>query len=397
MNKKPDLTRPYLVIPKLIEQPTWGGQYIAKTKGWHKREPLDRLRVGQSYELYSGSNLSLLESSDDPAFKGEITDRDTVEAQTHPGHSLPLSNLLFASAEDTLGLEILQARGPHVQLLIKYTQALGNSFQVHIRDGVKSPKWKPKPESWYYFEPGLVTLGVKPDTDWAEYEQAVKTIEAKAKELAAQVAAGNLAYADAKHKLATVVAKNDPWRFVNTVPVKAGQLVDLSQGGLHHSWEEDRERAPLGNVLYEIQYEALDKISTFRNFDKGKLEPSGAVRSLQIKEYFEEIDRSPAANDPQAHLRLPEPVTKTEIYQYDRLLRSIHYNLDRLVLLTPSSTYTERIARFKHLFVKSGKVRITAGDHSVLLTPAHSCFIPAGAGAYTVENLADRSEVLVSY
>jgi hypothetical protein len=394
---KLDLTRPYLVIPKLIEQPTWGGQYIAKSKGWHKREPLDRLRIGQSYELFSGSNLSLLSSSDDPAFVGEVTDNDAVARQTHPQRSLPLSSLLFASAEQTLGLEIIQARGPHLQLLIKYTQALGNSFQVHIRDGVKSPRWKPKPESWYYFEPGLITLGAKPGVDWAEYEHATHAVSEKAKEVGAGIAARKLSYSEAKAQLAAAVAKHDPWQYVNKVAVKAGQLVDMSAGGIHHSWEEDSELAPLGNILYEVQFEALDKISTFRNFDKGKIGPDGSVRPLQIAEYFQAIDRSPEANDPSRHLREPQLLDATNHYQLDTLLQSAHYNLDRLDLKQRNATFNQQIKRFKHLFLKSGRVTVSAGKHKVSLTPAHSCFIPAAAGSYTVTNIAPESEVLLSY
>ncbi|QQR52772.1 hypothetical protein IPG36_01470 [bacterium] len=77
-----ELRRPYLVIPKLIKQPTWGGSYIVAAKGWSDHEGLGDLKIGQSYELFSGSNLSLLTSTDDPLFKGELTDNAGVAIPT---------------------------------------------------------------------------------------------------------------------------------------------------------------------------------------------------------------------------------------------------------------------------------------------------------------------------
>ena len=89
-----DLKRPYLVIPKLIEQPTWGGQYIVTTKGWLHHSNWAELKIGQSYELFSGSNLSLLTSSEDPNFTGELTDRDAVANLTRLDNALSLHDLV---------------------------------------------------------------------------------------------------------------------------------------------------------------------------------------------------------------------------------------------------------------------------------------------------------------
>jgi len=376
-----NLHRPYLVIPKLIDQPTWGGQYIVATKGWIDRKGLGQAKIGQSYELFSGSNLSLLSSSEDPLFAGEFTDRDAVQVQTAPENSIPLSRLLDGSSV----------------FLIKFTQALGNSFQVHIKAGLKHDVWKPKPESWYYFEPGLITLGVKPGVDWVEYQAAVTTVQSEVSALGEQVQAGSLSYAEAQGQVKAILAKYDPWQFVNTVPVKKNELIDLSGGGLHHSWEEDPVRAPLGNVLYELQVEAMDDISTFRNFDKGKMGADGSVRDVHIKEYFEFIDRTPMANDPASHVVQASAVSHTESYEHDHLLATSSYNLDQLKFLKPGAVFTEQPGRFKHLFVKSGKIKVAASGEAVTVTTGHSCFVPAAAGEYSVENLAGDTEVLVSY
>lgn len=389
--------RPYLVIPKLIEQPTWGGQYIVQTKGWDWYQNVSQRKIGQSYELFSGSNLSLSPASNDPKFMGELTDRDAVEVPTRPDGSIHLSDLITQAPEAVLGTDVIRERGSQLALLIKYTQALGNSFQVHIKDGVKHPVWKPKPESWYYFEPGLITLGVKPGIDWQEYETVVETVQQGMAALGQAVASGSMTYDSAQHKIEQLLSTYDPWRFVNTVPVEKDQLIDLSSGGLHHSWEEDTIRAPLGNVLYELQAEALDKISTFRNFDKGKMGRDGSVRQIHIKDYFAAIDRTPEANNPQNHIVAPTLKHRSDSYTLEHLLDSQHYQMDKLSLQTSTANYQERISRYKHLFVKKGKVTVTAGKHTITVTTAHSCFIPASANIYTVQNLVDKSEILISF
>lgn len=397
MDKQAKLQRPYLVIPKLIEQPTWGGQYIVTMKGWEKRQNLGELKIGQSYELFSGSNLSLLDSSDDPQFEGELADRDAVETPTRPEGSLHLADLVAEDPEAVLGADVVNERGPELALLIKYTQALGNSFQVHIKDGEQHPTWKPKPESWYYFEPGLITLGVKPGIDWQEYEHVVEVVQQKMLALGQSVAAGTRTYDDAQQEVKKLLSENDPWKFVNTVPIEKDQLVDLSSGGIHHSWEEDAAQAPLGNVLYELQAEAMDRISTFRSFDKGKMGRDGSVRQIHIKDYFDAIDRSDELNDPATHIVTPQLISETPAYKLEHLLDTRHYQMDKLTLLDSSATYEERISRYKHLFVKDGRVTVTAGGHTVTVTTAHACFIPAHAGSFTVENQADKSEILISY
>jgi hypothetical protein len=384
--------RPYLVHPKLIEQPTWGGQYIVTSKGWGDNQSLMNVKIGQSYELFSGSNLSLAASTDDASFTYELTDRDAVARATAPSNSVSLADLIANQPDKVLG-----PGKTKVNLLIKYTQALGNSFQVHMKSGASHPTFKPKPESWYYFEPGLITLGVRPDIDWAEYETVCREVESAMKQIGARVASGSFAYDEAVTEVNSLLKAQDPWRFVNTVPVAKDELVDLSAGGIHHSWEEDAARAPRGNILYELQAEALDNISTFRSFDKGKLGQDGEIRSLQIDEYFTAIDRSDVANDPTGHMRTAQAVTTGDGYSLGRLMKSGYYNLDKLDMIHEKARYTEENSSYRHLFVKAGRVEVTAGTTTVTVGTCHSCFIPAGALRYHVTSLAANTQILVSH
>lgn len=389
--------RPYLVIPKLVEQPTWGGHYIAQSKGWSTRPELEQIKIGQSYELFSGSNLSLLTSTDDPDFMGELADRDSAQHESTPPHSIALRSLLADSPERILGHDIHQARGGKLNLLIKFTQALGNSYQIHIKTGLKHPVYLPKPESWYFFEPGKMTLGVKPDIDWRQYRDALTAIDATAQQLGQAVLARQLSITEARQQLDDLIAALDPEQYVQVVYTQKDELADLTDGGIHHSWEEDPQHAPNGNILYELQAEAMDDISTFRSFDKGKLDTNGQPRAVHIDQYFEFIDRSAEANTPAAHLRQPENITRTPEYEHSRLLSCPFYSMEKLVLHSNGGTFTEHPESYKHLFVKSGGIRLNAAGVVLNVAAGHSCFIPAATAEYTVTSSSNDTEVLVSY
>lgn len=388
-------SRPYLVVPKLVEQPTWGGEYIASMKGWQDRPELKGKRIGQSYELFSGSNLSLCVDSDDPNFVGELADRDSVQLPSTVPNTVPLAKLVAASAKDVFGEQIAKERGDKINLLIKLTQALGNSFQIHIKDGQTDPYWRPKPESWYYFEPGLITMGVKPGV-WQEYRAAVEAVDAGMHKISAEMRAGQLTYDQARPKIQALIQQHNPWQFVNEVEVAKDEVIDASCGALHHSWEEDPVRAPLGNVLYELQIDTMDDVGTMRSFDRGKIGTDGTLREVHIDDYFKHIDRSPEINDPAMHKRQPKPLTSGEGFTLVSLLQTRYYSLDKLTFVQQHTVFTDKIVQFEHLFVQSGSITVATSEGEVRVGTGHSCFVPARAGEYTVKSETPNAEVLIS-
>ncbi len=389
--------RPYLVIPKLIEQPTWGGTYIVETKQWQGKSDLYGRKIGQSYELYDKSNLSLLSRSDDPEFAGELADAKLVSEQSVVEHSVTLSSLILENPEKVLGKRIVAAFGPNMHLLLKFTQALGNSFQLHIPDGVSNARWKAKPESWYYFEPGLITCGVKKGVNWEVYKKVVTELDKHMQDLASRVKSGQLTYEHAKEETQALVKQFDPWQYVNVVRVEKGTLLDLSPCGIHHSWEEDLESIPLGNVLYEIQLNVMDDEATLRSFDKGKMNKDGNLRPLQIDDYFAFADRSDIANDPATHMRKPKTIHSSSAYVYDRILETKYYSMDRVRMRVSGAEFTSPLDSFRHVFVRNGTVTVSTGDMSVTVTSGHSAFIPADCREYSVRSESADAEILISY
>lgn len=389
--------RPYLVVPKLIEQPTWGGMYIAESKKWQEMPYLAGKKIGQSYELYDKSNLSLSVTSEDPQFVGELADTKTVERQSTIPNAIALADLIASDPDAVMGKRIASQYGKVMHLLLKFTQALGNSFQLHIPDGVKNDRWKPKPESWYYFEPGLITCGIKPGADWGAYQGAVTKLDTEMQLAAARVRDGSLGYEEAKVLIAQLVKDANPWQYVNVLRVEKGTLIDLSPCGIHHSWEEDLASIPLGNVLYEIQLNVMDDVATLRSFDKGKMSADGKLRPLQIAEYFTYADRSPTANDPKTHMREAKNVAKSDAYTHDRILETKYYSMDRVNFIRADAVFESPIETFRHVFVKSGAIIVTAGGMPVTVTSGHSVFVPAGCTSYQITSTTPDTEILISY
>ena len=111
-----------------------------------------------------------------------------------------------------------------MSLLIKFTQALGNSFQLHVKDlpngkrTASRTKWKPKPESWYYFEPGCITLGVKKNCDWEKYQAVCLELEKQINNLGLDIQEGILSYDQAKEKAHELMKRYNPWEFVQHSP-----------------------------------------------------------------------------------------------------------------------------------------------------------------------------------
>lgn len=348
--------KPYLIVPFLVEQPTWGGEYICEKKGWLHGKGLEGKKIGQSYELYGKSHLSrTIKSSDDPFFS-------------------PL-------AQDTIPISVFSEERPFP--LIKFTQAKGNSFQLHVRPGVKNSSWQPKAESWYYFEKGKITFGIKKGIQIEDYKKTCQEINNKMRELSALVTEMKIDLKSAKAKAQEFISSQNPWAYVNVHFTNKGDIVDLSGGGLHHSWEEDTVVCPMGNILYEIQQDVTDPISTIRSFDQGKFKEDGTIREIQIEDYFERVDLDEKRNTLILGREEKGKLFDTPFYS--------------LTLVAPTfNREMESTTSFHHLFVKEGGIIITdKNKNEIQVGRGHSCFVPQGVRYSICPKI--QSEVLLTY
>lgn len=348
--------KPYLIIPHLIEQSTWGGEYICNKKKWLNKEGIKGKKIGQSYELYDRTLLAAtITSSDDPSFGPDVQS------------SFPIS-------------EFVEDR-PFP--LIKFTQAKGNSFQLHVKPNINDPRWKQKAESWYYFENGKITFGVKKGIDINKYKETCISINDMMKKLSEMVVKKATSIEQAQEKAKTFIKEKNPWQFVNVCEVKKGDIVDLSGGGLHHSWEEDMINYPLGNILYEVQQDVMDPICTIRSFDQGKFKDDGTIREIHIDDYFKYLDLDEKRN-----------TLTIEKNTNGKLFDTPHYSLSLLSLSKTEKMQSS--TSFHHLFVQTGNILVKDGaNNTVTVGEGHSCFIPKGITYEVIPQT--NSEVLLTF
>ena len=362
------MSRPYLVIPKLIDQPTWGGDYIIKLKKWGDITYYKNKKIGQSFELYGESLLatdiySTKDSGFSPASKG-----------------IPINSVL--------------TNGKTVPLLIKINQALGNSFQLHIKPGEKLNNWLPKPETWYFLENGSITLGLNAQKDIKEYERVCTEIDSYMKNLSSEILTGKTSVNVARSKAKKFIASKNPWKYVNCFNVNKGSIIDLSEGAIHHSWEDNKNHSPLGNVVFEVQIDASDDDATIRSFDQGKIKDDGTIRSLNIEDYFLAIDKDLIKNSLNYHLKLPSK---------DEFIKTKFYCVD-LITLSQNDKFLQNNQKFlenkgfSHYYVESGEVDVISdGNRDINVTAGHSFFIPDSLNTYTIIGKVKDTKILKTY
>ncbi|MBI4136655.1 hypothetical protein HY469_01180 [Candidatus Roizmanbacteria bacterium] len=380
--------RAYLILPKLIEQPTWGGYYIMKAKGWEHHPDATR-KFGQSYELYSGSYLSLAIDTREKLFQPEI---DSI-----PHNAFQIEQIRSEYADGLLGTRGMRKYAGELKTLIKFTQAKGNSFQLHVKE--PDGPWLPKPESWYFIENGLATVGIKNARKISEYKKICSDIESYMQSLSQKVLTGALSLDEARDLSKAYCTKKNVYRFVNTVPVPKRRVVDLHHGGIHHSWEEDTKIIPRGNIVYEVQVDVTDDVSTLRSFDKGKIQDDGTVRPLQIDDYFRHLDASKKRNDPDVLITEPHEVLHEETITISTIFDTDYYHVDELSFSgkIPEEYTNTQHETFHHIFVLEGSLRYHDSSIDLQVGAGHSFIVPAAVGRYSIQTEHKRTIVLKTY
>lgn len=374
--------QPYYILPLLIEQPTWGGDYIARYKSIKENEVATK-KIGQAYELAHESQLTTSMNSNS-YFYATAT---SINQSKKFGDSevVNLSELIYFNAEKVLGKTVVEKYGPKMPLLIKFTQALSNSYQVHVKSGLEFNHWLPKPESWYFFEKGKATLGLNKDFSAESYKKRCQEIHIFANQLSKDVTDQKIELNIAREKLLDFINLEHPEKFVNTIFPEAGSVIDLSQGGIHHSWETD-PHLPNGNIVYEVQLDIKDEYCTLRSFDQGKMKDDGSIRDLTIDDYFKALDTNPDSNNPDVFLR-PTSSYQDQNAQIQKLFETPYYTLTSIELngsyVGKETDTTE--SGFHHLFVKKGSITISTKNQQFELKTGWSLFIPADTASYQLE------------
>lgn len=372
--------QPYYVVPVMVEQPTWGGSYISGFKNISETEVTSK-NIGQSFELASDSVLTPNLGST-PAFGLASASDIAHPVWFHkPDSVLSIVELISDNPAAVLGQRFLDAYGSELKILIKFTQAQNNSYQVHVRPGEEFGQWLAKPESWYFLEAGKATLGLAQGVDINEYQSRAQAIDAFAQGVSHKIKSGILTLEAGKKMLAEFINTDHPRRFVNTVTIQANQVVDMSGGGIHHSWEVGPE-APIGNIVYEVQVDVRDERCTLRSFDQGSIKADGSVRPLTIQDYFKAMDTDPKNNVPDQYLS--SPLTDITTHSSTTLFANQYYQTQLLNLKAAIPEEQETNGAFHHLFAQTGEVNVSTVRGTWKLPKGWSLFIPAGVEKYSL-------------
>jgi mannose-6-phosphate isomerase class I len=353
------LSEPWQVEDELIEQPSWGGRYIIDLKGLSQDSKWAGKKVGQSYELAGTSKL--------------------IDPQT--GKATLFTDLVKSDAAAWLGKAVVNKYTANISLLIKLTQAKGNSFQVHLPEGKTLKHWLPKPEAWFYLAPGLFTFGLKPGTSFDAYSNVLRTIDDHMHRLSDEVLAGKRTVEDARQQASSRIAALNPMSYINIVHAQTDDIVDLTAGGIHHSWEEDNVNYPEGNLVYEVQVDVQDEFCSMRGFDKGKILDDGKLRATHVDDYLATIEQDSYHNDLSQHVRKPGVVSSGANWKIESLFRTPYFDLDRINAGENSLVEQSTADGFHHLFVHSGCAKI--GSHE--LKQGSSYIVPAAIGNYEIK------------
>lgn len=378
--------QPFYIVSLLVEQPTWGGDYIAK----FKNISLPKSKIGQSYELAQDSILLTQPTSKLPYLLATANDISHPQWHGPKAKHLSIQQLIDQNPEQVLGKKVVAKTGPKMTILNKFTQAKENSYQVHVSLGHEFNHWQPKPESWYFFEPGKATLGVKSGVEISKYQHRCQDIYQHSLQISRRIKAKDLTVGEGRKLLADYINQDHPHNYVNTISAPKNSIVDLSQGGIHHSWEND-PHLPQGNIVYEVQLDQRDDVSSIRSFDQGKIKENGDVRKIAIDDYFSALNTAEAANKPQQYMKLPQQLEEAGAL-ITHIFNNSNYQLTQIDFSDHYQSHeTQLDQQFHHLFTKKGLATITWGDQEWPLATGQSLFIPASCENYRLTTTQETS------
>ncbi len=150
--------------------------------------------------------------------------------------------------------------------------------------------------------------------------------------------------------------------------VEPGQALYIP-GGLVHA-------IGAGCLVYEVQQNSN---TTYRLFDWGRAGADGKPRQLHLEESFKTIDWS--LRPPQ--MRTPVASGCDGSNRWSDLVSCDFFTLRKLDLSAPQRMELDGTT-FHALFVTVGKVTVTAGGESVVLSAGSSALIPAAVADYTL-------------
>ncbi len=292
----------------------WGGSKLASLYNKHSISDI----IAESWELSThkdGSSIILNGKYKDKLFRDYILDMgDKVIGSNHK-------------------------EGSEFPILIKFIDAKGDlSIQVHPDDtyALEHEGEYGKTEMWYILE--------------AEYDAFIYY---------------GTKNAITKEELDKSLADNTILDYLETVSVKAGDVIFVEAGSIH--------AIGAGIVLCEIQQNSN---TTYRLYDFNRKDKDGNLRDLHIKQSLDVSNLNPLDTD----FTSKYPLIENEYGNRQVLVSCNYFTVEKINL---KASYSEVIDEksFKSVTVLDGDLIIKSDNDKLHLSKGDSAFIPANSGS----------------
>lgn len=304
--------------------------------------------------IWGGSRIPVVFNRHQPsgiyAESWEISDRP--EGMSHVGNG-PLKGESLATLVTRLGTSLL-GRGVKTTsfpLLVKLIDAKERlSIQVHP-DDTKAAQGigEAKTEAWHILDApagAQVFAGLIPGTDETSFTAAQK--------------------------------QNQLEKTLQAVPVTAGDTIFIPGGRVHAICE--------GLLILEVQQNSN---TTYRVYDWGRIDKSGAPRELHLGQALKVIqwsDSAPVKTTPQ--ILINKPGTRVT-----ELVASPYFRLEKLELSAPFFVQHDG-SSFQALFTGHDDIQIMSEAGAESVPRGRTCLIPAALDRYTVKPAGKHAALL---
>ena len=313
------------------------------------KSPLYPLKFDPVYKAYlwGGSRIAETYRPNLPpgiyAESWEISDHDDGMSviSNGPWRGQTFRAILTHRAQEILGTKVQGTRFP---LLIKLLDAKKRlSLQVHPDEKAAIQfGGKPKTEAWYVLgeSPSTVFCGLKPGTDSAQFEAALKSKEVE--------------------------------QTLQYFTPKPGTVISVPSKRIHAILE--------GSFLFEVQQNAN---TTYRVYDWDRKDAEGHPRELHLEAALKTIrwdDDADPIISPQTHV-------STEGISHQEWMLSRHFRLEKISFSVPVPVSLSG-KTFHALFVEKGSGFIEWEGGREELNAGESLLVPAGLKAYQLTGQA---------
>lgn len=365
----------YFVVPRFIKDSKSNKSAIGELKKLNK----NTFDISESIEFDINSMVVPIDSlhKDKKPYVISNSDNDLGELNNKISSIKPIKDL---DAKEIFGTRI----DPGFQ--IRIGQENGTPYQLSTRKD--SGDEHQRVESWYLLGGLKMTLGLKEDVDIKSYKSACSSIYDLSTKLAKDVKSGKMTIREANKQLEDLIEVVRPDKYVNKLPLKINSIIDLSKAGIHYSVEEEPTN-PGGTLVYKVMRDSIDAKSIFKSYAKGEMSENGELTTLNIDEYFENVDANIVDNNTKNRIKTVIKLKDLKNWKLNKIFNLTNYQTDELILF---KDYKIEDLGFRHLYIREGQGVLKVDDDKIDIFQGESYIIPFSSKVVMLKNTTPKTK-----